>query len=40
MKTVDAGKGSMLIINGKSDPGRKLQSLGGVAAILRYKAHF
>ncbi len=37
MKQVDALKGEIHIISSKNDSGKKLDGLGGVAAILRYK---
>lgn len=37
MKSVDALKGEIHIISSENDPGKKLQGLGGIAAILRYK---
>jgi protein pelota len=37
MKTVDSLKGEIHIISSKNDSGKKLDGLGGIAAILRYK---
>ncbi len=37
MKQVDKGKGKVWIISSEHESGRKLQGLGGIAAILRYK---
>ncbi len=37
MKQVDALKGEIHIISSKNDSGKKLDGLGGIAAILRYK---
>jgi protein pelota len=40
MKTVDSSKGDIHIINSKNDAGKKLDGLGGIAAILRYKLNY
>ncbi|MBW2992433.1 mRNA surveillance protein pelota [Candidatus Woesearchaeota archaeon] len=40
MKTVDSTKGEIHIINSKNDAGKKLDGLGGIAAILRYKLNY
>ena len=37
MKTVESMKGKIHIINSKNQAGKKLDGLGGIAAILRYK---
>ncbi len=37
MKAIDSMKGEVHIISSKNDSGRKLDGLGGIAAILRYK---
>lgn len=37
MRGADAVKGDVVIINSENDAGRKLDSLGGTAAMLRYK---
>mgnify|MGYP001571838106 FL=1 len=37
MKTVDSLQGEIHIISSESDAGKKLNGLGGIAAILRYK---
>ena len=37
MKNVDALKGEIHLISSAADPGKKLDGLGGVAAVLRYK---
>lgn len=39
MKTVDSLQGEIHIISAESDAGKKLNGLGGVAAILRYKKY-
>jgi len=40
MKTVDATKGDILIISSEHEAGKKLDGLGGIAAILRYKLSY
>ena len=40
IKTVDSEKGDIHIINSKNDAGKKLDGLGGIAAILRYKLNY
>ena len=40
IKTVDSEKGDIPIINSKNDAGKKLDGLGGIAAILRYKLNY
>ena len=40
MKQVDQQKCEIHILNSKNDSGRKLDGLGGIAAILRYKVVF
>lgn len=40
MKAVDAAKGSISIISSEHDGGKKLDGLGGIAAILRYKISY
>jgi len=40
MKTVDSSKGDIRIINAKNEAGKKLDGLGGIAAILRYKLNY
>ena len=37
MKSVDSSKGDILIISSDHEGGKKLDSLGGIGAILRYK---
>ncbi|MBU0457533.1 MAG: mRNA surveillance protein pelota [Nanoarchaeota archaeon] len=39
MKSVDALKGEIHVISSKNDSGKKLNGLGGIAAILRYKTY-
>jgi protein pelota len=39
LKTAQDKRSEIAIINAKTDCGKKLESLGGVAAILRYKIH-
>ncbi len=39
MKTVDSLQGEIHIISSESDAGKKLNGLGGIAAILRYKKY-
>lgn len=40
MKIVDANKADIHIINSKNEAGKKLDGLGGIAAILRYKMNY
>ena len=40
MKTVDSTKGGILIISSEHEAGRKLDGLGGIAAILRFKLSY
>lgn len=40
MKTVDSTKGNILIISSEHEAGKKLDGLGGIAAILRYKINY
>ena len=40
MKTVDNTKGDILIISSEHEAGKKLDGLGGIAAILRYKLNY
>ena len=40
MKTVDKIKGSIIIISSEHDGGKKLDGLGGIAAILRFKLNY
>jgi len=37
MKLVDSNKGDIVIISKEHDGGKKLNGLGGIGAILRYK---
>ena len=37
VKTVESQKGNVIVISGQHDGGKQLESLGGMAAILRYK---
>jgi len=37
MRTVDKQKGQVVVISGDHDGGKKLDGIGGVAALLRYK---
>ena len=37
MKTVDSAQGEITIVSGDHDGGQKLDGLGGIAALLRYK---
>ncbi|HLD39649.1 MAG TPA: mRNA surveillance protein pelota [Candidatus Nanoarchaeia archaeon] len=39
MKTVDSLEGEIHIISAESDAGKKMNGLGGIAAILRYKKY-
>jgi protein pelota len=40
MKTVDNTKGDILIISSEHEAGKKLDGLGGIAAILRFKLNY
>ncbi|RMF55279.1 mRNA surveillance protein pelota [Candidatus Woesearchaeota archaeon] len=40
MKAVDASKGEIHIISSDNDAGKKLDGLGGIGAVLRYKTNF
>ena len=40
MKITDANKADIHIINSKNDAGKKLDGLGGIAAILRYRLNY
>ena len=40
MKTVDSTKGEITIISSDHEAGKKLDGLGGIAAILRYKINY
>ncbi len=40
MKTVDTTKGNILIISSEHEAGKKLDGLGGIAAILRFKINY
>jgi len=40
MKTVDSTKGDILIISSEHEAGKKLDGLGGIAAILRFKLNY
>lgn len=40
MKLVDSTKGEIHIINSKNEAGKRLEGLGGIAAILRYKLNY
>lgn len=40
MKTVDSAKGEITIISSEHEAGKKLDGLGGIAAILRYKISY
>lgn len=40
MKVVEKSKGVVRIINSENEPGQKLDGLGGVAGILRYKMEY
>jgi protein pelota len=40
MKTVEKGKGSVKIINSENEPGQKLDGIGGIAGLLRYKLQY
>ena len=40
MKIVDNTKGDILIVSSDHEAGKKLDGLGGIAAILRYKINY
>ncbi len=40
MKTVDQGKGNIMIISSEHEGGKKLDGLGGIAAMVRYKMRY
>jgi protein pelota len=40
MRWVDKTKGGILIINSANEPGRRLDGLGGIAALLRFKLSY
>ena len=40
MRLVDNNKGEIHIINGEHDGGKKLNGLGGIGAVLRYKTNY
>ncbi|MDP6600013.1 MAG: mRNA surveillance protein Pelota, partial [Candidatus Woesearchaeota archaeon] len=40
MRTVDSTKGDILIIRSEHEAGKKLDGLGGIAAILRFKLNY
>ncbi len=40
MKSVDSSKGDIAIISSEHEAGKKLNGLGGIAAILRYKLNY
>ncbi len=40
MKTVESAKGEIIIISSEHEAGKKLDGLGGIAAILRYKLNY
>lgn len=40
MKIVDSAQGNIHIINSKNEAGKKLDGLGGIASILRYKLNY
>ena len=40
MKTIDTTKGDILIVSSDNEAGKKLDGLGGIAAILRYKLNY
>ena len=37
MREVEKGQGKIIVMSTEFEPGRKLESLGGIAAVLRYK---
>ncbi len=40
MKTVDSSRGEVIIVSSEHEAGKKLDGLGGIAAILRYKMKY
>lgn len=40
MRQADKAKGDVVIINSENEPGMKLDSLGGIAALLRFKLNY
>ena len=40
MKVVEQAKGSITIITSEHDGGKKLDGIGGIGAILRYKVEY
>lgn len=40
MKTVEDSKGDVFILNSDNEPGKKIDALGGVSALLRYKINY
>jgi protein pelota len=40
MKDADSMKGEIIIINSENDAGKKLDGIGGIAALLRYKLNY
>jgi len=40
MRIVDSNKGEVMIVSSEHDGGKKLDGLGGIAAILRYKLSY
>ncbi|MDP2749616.1 MAG: mRNA surveillance protein pelota [Nanoarchaeota archaeon] len=40
MRNIDAMNGDIVIVSGENDGGRKLNGLGGIAALLRYKMSY
>ena len=40
MRNVDKSKGDIMIISSEHEAGKKLNGLGGIAAILRYKLNY
>ncbi len=40
MKTTDKAKGEVYIINSENEPGKRLDALGGIGALLRYKVNW
>ncbi|MCP3681166.1 MAG: mRNA surveillance protein pelota [bacterium] len=40
MRTADSMKAKIVILNSENNPGKKLDGLGGIASILRYKLNY
>ncbi len=40
MRQVDKTKGEVIIINSANEPGRRLDALGGIGAVLRFKLNY